>query len=328
MPRDINECIEAERMAAEHTMRAQQRLVSLLNLAPDAIIATDSSRRIIVFNRSAERIFGYSAAEIMGCPLENLMPTRYASHHGKLVTAFGQDFAPVREMSGRSGIVGLRKDGSEFPAEASISILREETGPIFFTILRDVTEKKQIMQKLEQLAMHDGLTGLPNRTLFLDRLSRTRALAEREERLAALLFIDLDGFKRVNDTFGHSVGDDLLRTIAKRLQEAVRRSDTVARLGGDEFAVILEQIRNEVSVSAIAETIIDRVHEPVYLDGNEVIVSASIGITIFPLDAKSEKELMIDADRAMYRAKVSGKNRFEFTATAPAMIAAHHDRLA
>lgn len=255
-------------MAAEHTMRAQKRLVSLLNLAPDAIIATDSSRRIIVFNRSAERIFGYSAAEIMGCPLENLMPTRYASHHGKLVTAFGQDLAPVREMSGRSGIVGLRKDGSEFPAEASISILREETGPIFFTILRDVTEKKQIMQKLEQLAMHDGLTGLPNRTLFLDRLSRTRALAEREERLAALLFIDLDGFKRVNDTFGHSVGDDLLRTIAKRLQESVRRSDTVARLGGDEFAVILEQIRNEVSVSAIAETIIDRVHEPVYLDGN------------------------------------------------------------
>ena len=318
MQRNIREHIEGERRLDAENRRVERRLAELLNLAPDAIIAMDASHRIIVFNKSAERTFGYRAAEILGRPLEDLIPVRFAGTHGKQVAAFSGELKPSREMGGRGGLTGLRKDGSEFPAEASISILREETGPVFFAILRDVTEKKQVEQKLEQLAMHDGLTGLPNRNLFMDRLSRALVQSEREQKRAALLFMDLDGFKAVNDTLGHAAGDELLCVVAQRLQGCVRRSDTVARLGGDEFAVILEQIQNEDSVSAIAQTIIDAVHEPVRLGNNHAIVSVSIGIALFPGNNQSLKELMMDADRAMYVAKNSGKNHFEFHVAEPA----------
>ena len=178
--------------------------------------------------------------------------------------------------------------------------------------MRDVTEKKRAAQELKHIATHDGLTGLPNRTLLMDRLSHALALSEREEKLAALLFIDLDGFKRVNDTLGHAAGDELLCAVAKRLQKSVRRSDTVARLGGDEFAVILERVRHVDSVGAIAQKIVDRVCKPCRLASGKVSVSASIGVTLCPFDGKSVKELMVDADRAMYVAKAAGKNRFEF----------------
>jgi diguanylate cyclase (GGDEF)-like protein/PAS domain S-box-containing protein len=298
--------------ADKHTRRMEKRLAGLLDMAPDAVIATDSGHHITVFNKSAEKIFGYAAAEIIGHPLEDLMPARFAGGHHKHLSAFAQEPVAAREMGSRRGLVGLRKDGSEFPAEASISILNEETGPLFFAVLRDVTEKKRAAQELEYRATHDNLTGLPNRTLFLDRLSHALTLAEREEKLAALLFIDLDGFKRVNDTFGHAAGDELLRAVAQRLLESVRHSDTVARLGGDEFAVILEQIEHVDSVSAIAQKIVAWVQQPFRLAHGEVAVSASVGITICPFDAKSVKELMVDADRAMYVAKASGKNRFEF----------------
>lgn len=292
--------------------RVEKRLAGLLDMSPDAVIAIDIDHRIIVFNTGAERIFGYSAEEIIGRPLEALMPARFAGGHQKYVSAFSRSPVEGKEMGSRGTLVGLRKDGTEFPAEASISILKEDTGPIFFAVLRDITEKMRAAQEMQYLATHDSLTGLPNRALFMDRLSHVLALAEREERLAALLFIDLDGFKRVNDNLGHAAGDELLRAIAKRLQEAVRRSDTVARLGGDEFAVILERIRHVDAISAITQNLIDRVREPVRLANGEVSVSASIGITLCPVDARTVKELMIDADRAMYVAKTAGKNRFEF----------------
>jgi diguanylate cyclase (GGDEF)-like protein/PAS domain S-box-containing protein len=312
MQRDLNERIEAERKSAAENLRLEKRLSSLLDIAPDAVVAADARYRIVVFNKSAETIFGYAAAEIIGRPLEDLMPARFAGNHHKHLAAFAREPDPAREMSSRAGLVGLRRDGGEFPVEASISILEEETGPIFFAILRDATEKNRAAQELEHRATHDSLTGLPNRTLFIDRLSHALAMAERDEKLAALMFIDLDGFKRVNDSLGHAAGDELLCAVAQRLLQSVRRSDTVARLGGDEFAVILEQVENVDSVSVIAEKIVAQVQRPFGLAQGEVVVSASVGITICPFDAKTVKELMVDADRAMYFAKVSGKDRFEF----------------
>ncbi|HLF23912.1 MAG TPA: GGDEF domain-containing protein, partial [Burkholderiales bacterium] len=195
---------------------------------------------------------------------------------------------------------------------ASISILQEASGPLFFAVLRDVTDKRRAALEIEHRATHDGLTGLPNRALFNDRFSHALAVGEREEKLVALLFVDLDGFKRVNDTLGHAAGDELLCMVARRIQESLRQSDTVARLGGDEFAVILEQILHVDSAGAIAQKIVERLGEPFRLAAGEASVSASIGITISPFDGKSVKELMIDADRAMYVAKAAGKNRFEF----------------
>lgn len=294
--------------------RAETRLEGLLDAAHDAIVVVDAEQRVIMFNKGAERDFGYSAEEIIGLPLERLIPARFASNHRSHVLTFSRGQVQAREMGRRGEIVGLRKDGTEFSVEVSISILKEEKGPIFLAVLRDVTEKKRATQALEHLATHDGLTGLPNRVLFMDRLSHALVLAEREEKMAALLFIDLDGFKEVNDTLGHSAGDELLCVVAKGLLESVRQSDTVARLGGDEFAVILEQIRHVDLIGAIAQKIIDRMREPIQLVNGEVALSASVGITIFPFDAKTVRELMIDADHAMYAAKASGKNRFEFYA--------------
>jgi diguanylate cyclase (GGDEF)-like protein len=141
-------------------------------------------------------------------------------------------------------------------------------------------------------------------------------VGEREEKLVALLFVDLDGFKHVNDTLGHAAGDELLCMVARRIRESLRQSDTVARLGGDEFAVILEQILHVDSAGAIAQKIVERLGEPFRLAAGEASVSASIGITVSPFDGKSVKELMIDADCAMYAAKAAGKNRFEFYAAA------------
>lgn len=304
------EAQEAEKQAR----RVEKRLAGLLDIAHDAIIATDAAQRIIVFNKGAERIFGYPAEEINGRPLAILMPARFASSHRRHVSTFARGQTQAKEMGKRGEFVGLRKDGTEFPAEVSISILKEEAGPIFFAVLRDVTEKKRAAQQLEHIATHDGLTGLPNRALLMDRLSHVLALTEREEKLAALLFIDLDGFKRVNDTLGHAAGDELLCAVAQRLQKSVRRSDTVARLGGDEFAVILERVKHVDLVGAIAQKIVDRVCKPCRLASGKVSVSASIGVTLCPFDGKTVKELMVDADRAMYVAKTAGKNRFVFYA--------------
>ncbi len=305
--------LRRQALDAEKQVRiTESRLAGLLDIAPDAIIAADSEHRIVVFNKGAEKIFGYTGAEIMGRSLETLMPARFAGDHRGHVSDFARQKRPAREMRARGELAGMKKDGTEFPAEASISILKEDSGPLFFAVLRDITDKKRAAREIEHRATHDGLTGLPNRVLFNDRLSHALAVSEREEKLVALLFIDLDGFKRVNDTLGHAAGDELLCMVARRIRECVRRSDTVARLGGDEFAVVLERMLHVDSAGTVAQKIVAWLAEPFRLASGEVSVSASIGITMSPLDGKSMKELMIDADSAMYAAKAAGKNRFEF----------------
>ncbi|MFY9314967.1 MAG: diguanylate cyclase [Burkholderiales bacterium] len=231
-------------------------MATLLDMAPDAVIG----HRIVVLDKSAERIFGYAAAEAVGRPLEMPMPARFGAYHRPQVESFAHDSTHSKEMGSRSGLVGVRKDGTEFPAGASISMLEDDSGRPFFAVLRDVTEKRRAAQEIEHRATHDPLTGLPNRALFDDRLSQALRMGERGETRVALLFVALDGFKQINDTLGHAAGDELLCQVARRIRQTVRRSDTVARLGGDEFAVILE----------------------------------------------------IEADRAMYVAKASGKNGFRY----------------
>lgn len=297
--------------SAGEAERVKSRMTELLRLAPDAIVCADSDHRITVFNQAAEKIFGYSAEEIIGCQLDQLLPVRYRSAHRRHMAHFRDSRLPAREMGNRGGIVALRKDGTEFPAEASIAVLRGDPA-LYVAILRDVTEKKRAAQRLEYLATHDSLTGLPNRMLLVDRLSHAIARAEREEEMVALLFVDLDGFKQINDSFGHAAGDELLRAVAKRIAGCVRGADTVGRLGGDEFAVILEALRHADGAASIAGHIIDRLREPFRLANSVVSISASIGITICPFDTKDVDRLLIDADRAMYAAKAAGKNRFEF----------------
>jgi diguanylate cyclase (GGDEF)-like protein len=180
------------------------------------------------------------------------------------------------------------------------------------TLANEIAARKQIEEKIRYMACHDNLTGLPNRILFKDRLDTARTLAVRNTEKLAILFIDLDGFKAVNDTLGHQAGDQLLQEVARRLQAAVRQSDTVGRVGGDEFIVLLNGIEHGGDAARVAEKILETLEQPIWLAGQSAKVGASIGISIFPDHGDDTEKLIAFADGAMYGIKKSGKNAYAF----------------
>src|SRR5262249_44578192 len=204
------------------------------------------------------------------------------------------------------------KDGSKLAFESTRHVLRSGNSHIIAAISRDIRARLAIEEKVAYLAQFDALTGLPNRNLFQDRLIHAMALARRNEWPMAVLFIDLDRFKLVNDTLGHSAGDKLLKEAAGRLRSCVRSSDTVGRLGGDEFAAILTELSIPSDAGVVAQKFIDVMRQPFDLDGKETYVSASIGITLYPTDSDSAEALVMNADAAMYRAKEQGRNNYQF----------------
>ena len=206
---------------------------------------------------------------------------------------------------------GLRKDGTRFLLELTVNEIKFETRRAFVGIVRDITERKRVEAKLIHLAQYDALTGLPNRALFMDRLAGATLRANRANRALAVLFLDLDGFKKVNDTLGHHSGDELLKKFGERLTLAVRKSDTVARLAGDEFTIILEELTDlEADTRAVADKIIASMRHPFDLPDGSVSVTTSIGIAIHAGAGANVDALLRKADDAMYRAKFSGKNRW------------------
>lgn len=208
----------------------------------------------------------------------------------------------------------FKKNGEGYWEVASIAPVKQANGKIshFVAVKEDITSIKEAKQKIHHLAHHDSLTGLPTRALMMERLNS--AIAEAEERgwQVAVLFIDIDGFKAVNDTFGHATGDKLLKQLTKNLCACVRDTDTVARIGGDEFIVVLEHVSDNVAITVIAERMIKAVSEAFDIDGIEVNVSASIGIALYPKDAIDPHDLIKMADHAMYGVKRTGKNNFAF----------------
>ena len=206
-----------------------------------------------------------------------------------------------------------RKDGSVYPVEIRLQLSHSEVPPVFLANVQDITERKKIESRLQFLANYDALTELPNRSLFLDRLNVAIENSKRSDTLVAVIFMDLDGFKSVNDTLGHAVGDQLIREVGKRLADSVRKSDTVARLGGDEFTVLLTNINHIGSVECVAEKIIKTIAKPFLIAGHVVNTTTSLGITLCPLnDDDDANSLIKQADTAMYQAKAQGKNTFEF----------------
>ena len=208
----------------------------------------------------------------------------------------------------------IHKDGSTIWVNRTISLVRDAAGaPLYFIrVIEDITERKQLQLDLEHVAHHDSLTGLPNRELFYDRLEFALEQARRRNWTTGVMFIDLDRFKEVNDTLGHGVGDQLLQQVAARLAQCVRADDSVGRLGGDEFGVILSELAHDADGSFVARKIIDALSQPFQIDGNEVFVTASIGITSCPPDSADADTLVRNADTAMYEAKKAGKNNFQF----------------
>ena len=208
----------------------------------------------------------------------------------------------------------LRKDGETVWGHVSLAPFYDETGKLLYvvSIVQDITEQMRSKDEIRQLAFYDTLSGLPNRTLFFDRLEQTMARAARDGDMVALLFLDLDQFKRINDTLGHATGDRLLVDVARRLQKCVRGSDTVARLGGDEFVIILSALRHQQDVAGAARHLLEVLADPYEFEGREVFCTASIGIALFPTDGTTTELLIKNADMAMYQAKDRGRNIYQF----------------
>jgi diguanylate cyclase (GGDEF)-like protein/PAS domain S-box-containing protein len=292
--------------------KSQNQLQSIIRNVMDGIITIGESGEIQGFNPAAEEIFGYSQQEAIGMNLSMLMPDPHRSAHDSYLSRYLQTGqGQILGVRGRE-VVALRKNGEEFPMELSASEMTLGGNRYFIGIVRDITERKRAEQKIAHLAHYDYLTDLPNRALFLDVLNHSISLAKRNKRKAAVLFLDLDGFKKINDTLGHDTGDLLLKEVSRRIREAIRNSDTVARVGGDEFILVLDEIDSDEDVAQVANKIIITLSEPFNLNGQLCHVGGSVGISMFPGDANDPLELVKQADEAMYLAKQSGKNTYKF----------------
>ncbi|SIQ85816.1 MULTISPECIES: bifunctional diguanylate cyclase/phosphodiesterase [unclassified Paenibacillus] len=292
------------------SMESERKFKSVIESASDAIILADSRTIIQSWNKGAQRIFGYSEAEAAGKPLEMIIPDRLRDEHRKEIEPYASPLAPdgsgsVLELS------GLGKDGVEFPIEMSLASWTEDGEKYFSSIIRDITERKKAEQKINQMVYLDALTGLPNRLLLGDRLKQSLEFAKETGQQVGILFIDLDRFKYVNDTLGHSTGDLLLIQVSKRLRDSIDSGDTVSRLGGDEFIILLPGTTSD-EISRKALLIVKSFAKPILISGNEMFVTPSIGISVYPGDGQTQETLIQNADTAMYRVKEQGKNHFQF----------------
>jgi len=278
----------------------------------DGIITISESGEIKGFNPAAEQIFGYLQQEVLGNNVKMLMPEPDRNRHDAYISRYLQTGqSKIIGVRGRE-VTALRKNGEQFPLEISVSEMLLGNSRYFIGIVRDITERKLVEQQLAHFAHHDYLTGLPNRILFLNSLENLILLAKRNHYKVATLFLDLDGFKQINDTLGHSAGDQLLQEVAKRLREVIRASDVVARVGGDEFTFALNNIGSDQNAALMANKIIASLAVPFDLNGRRYQVGGSIGVSIYPDDAEDIEKLIMQADAAMYLAKQSGKNTCRF----------------
>ncbi len=295
-----------ERVQAEDTA---QRLGRILDHSTNEIyVFCADSLRLLQVNQGAQKNLGYSLDELRALTPLDLKPD--FSREG-----FEQLIAPLK--SGEQEAISFitnhrRKDGSRYPVEVHLQLSSNETPPVFVAIVQDITERKHAEERLSFLAYYDTLTGLPNRQLLRNRLRQTMFEADRNDRVAAVMLLDLDRFKFINDTLGHEAGDMLLKGVAERLTACVRHGDTVARLGGDEFTVVLANVARVDDVAFVTQKILEGFKQPFTIAGRELFVSPSIGITLYPHDDRDIDNLLKNADAAMYHAKESGRNTFQF----------------
>ena len=277
-----------------------------IDRAADAVFWIRPDARIDYVNEAACRVLGYSREELLALTVHNIDPnflrTSWQEHWEEVKRARSFTLESIYRM----------KDGKTFPVEVSINYIRFQEKEYHCVFVRDISERKRTEESLSYLAHHDGLTHLPNRTLLLDRLDQALARATRHKKTVAVLFIDLDNFKSINDSLGHSVGDLLLRTVSERLSKSVRKGDTVARLGGDEFAVLFPDMSDSHDVAKIIKKLSKIFETPFQLMENEFFITASIGVSVYPNDGNQSEILLRDADTAMYRAKEKGRNNYQF----------------
>jgi diguanylate cyclase (GGDEF)-like protein/PAS domain S-box-containing protein len=295
-----------ERKEATEQLRLFARIFDTIN---EGVVVTDSTNNIVSVNPAFSSITGYSAAEAIGNNPRML-------HSGLMDKVFYDKMWQSINKTGRwqGEISDRRKNGESYVEWLSISTMKDERGEFshHIAVVSDISERKAAEEHMVYIAQHDFLTDLPNRMMLHDRLTQAIAHAGREQRKVAVMFLDLDRFKAINDTLGHLVGDKLLKVVASRISSVARVSDTVSRLGGDEFAIMLPYIENMDDIATIAVKLLTSVAGPCVIDGNDIEVTTSIGISVFPEDGKDSESLIAHADAAMYQAKGNGRNNYQF----------------
>ena len=311
----LQQALDSQRENQVQLEESENELRAILLNAHDAFIAIDQDGIVQEWNRQAEKLLGWSRTEAIGLELaEMIVPVEQRGMHRagmKHFMATGEGMI----MNQRVELNAVRRDGEELPIEMTVGHVQRRSGYLFIAFLHDITERLAFRNSLQEMALSDILTGLPNRRAFAQKLPEAMARAGRDTLQMALLFMDIDGFKQINDKHGHIAGDELLMLFASRLHETVRDVDTVARLAGDEFTVILERLHDREDAMAVAQKILAVMHAPFFLRDATITVSVSIGVAMYDALAHTTQDrLVAQADNAMYVAKKAGKNRVEVSA--------------
>ena len=302
---------------AEAMFQEKERSAVTLNSIGDAVISTDFRGRVSFINSAAEAITGWSQAEAAGHLIDEIFVLLNAESHQYIGCPTISAVIEDRKVAVAAPCIVTRRDATQVAVEVSASPIHDTEGAVLGAVMvaHDVTAARDLTAKLARLALHDNLTGLPNRALFTDRLEAAVLRARRTGSCAAVLFIDLDRFKPVNDSLGHAVGDQLLIAVAKRLLGGVRSSDTVCRYGGDEFVILLAEIAHPQDACLYAAKLQEAFKTPFEVCGNQLSLSASIGVACFPQSTYDANELVQCADTAMYESKLTGRNSYRLFST-------------
>jgi len=303
--KEVNDALKAEILERERAEVRLQLAAKVFESTVEGVMITDASTRIMAVNRAFTVVTGYDEAEVIGSTPRFLQSSR---HDREFYEAMWRELQQSGQWIGE--VWNRRRSGEIYPERLTIGTVRDQEGRIahYVGVFSDISDVKRTQERLDFLAHHDLLTGLPNRLLFNDRVTHAIERAQRDGRAIAILFVDLDRFKHVNDTLGHEFGDQLLKRVADQLTATLRNSDTIARLGGDEFIVLLEDIADRDGAMAVARQLLTILAQPISVASNEVFVSASIGVSCYPADGQEVTTLIRNADAAMYHAKTHGRN--------------------
>lgn len=285
-----------------------------LDAIGDAVLVVDPTGNVIYLNKVAETLTGWSSEAALGRAVDEVFFVIDGATRERAISPAQRAITEGRVVELALGSVLVRRDGTDMAIEDSAAPIHNRQGRMVGAVIvfHDARQSGVVMQEMSHLAQHDFLTGLPNRALLVERLTHAIGMAKRHGKQIALLFLDLDYFKQINDAFGHTVGDHLLRDVADKIKTCVRITDTVSRHGGDEFVILLTEIEERRDTIQVAQKLLAGFAAPQVIDGTELQVSLSIGISVYPDDGSDADTLMRHADAAMYSAKAAGRNQYQF----------------